>query len=120
MTKEQVTTERETRGWSKDELARRLRCSHTTVSLIERGKLKVSPSMAERLRQVFGPAEPPGPPVSIEPPDPFAQLQQTIFLERWLTLQIELHPVAHVREACSTGLSAVTSEADRLIEEMLE
>jgi transcriptional regulator with XRE-family HTH domain len=46
--------ERESRGWSRAELARRARLNPSTVSLIEAGRLRPYPSQLEKLCGALG------------------------------------------------------------------
>jgi transcriptional regulator with XRE-family HTH domain len=53
MSKNQLAQEREHRGWSKSELARRARMHPSTVGLIESGRRKPYPKELARLAKVL-------------------------------------------------------------------
>lgn len=50
----QLTIERQRRGWSQAELARRANVNSTTVSLIENQRFRPGPTQLEKLRRALG------------------------------------------------------------------
>ncbi len=52
-----IKVERERRGWTQQELAKRTGIAQSDISQIERGKKDIFPSWSERLQTAFGMGE---------------------------------------------------------------
>jgi ribosome-binding protein aMBF1 (putative translation factor) len=53
MKPEEITKEREARGWSKSELARRANMNQSTIGVIESGRQKPYPIQIEKIQKAF-------------------------------------------------------------------